>query len=48
MGARVSVVAVAAVFGASLIGVENAGACSCVPFSAKQLLKRADGAAAGW
>ena len=40
---RVSVIAVVVLTG-MLVGVEDAAACSCVPFSAKKLLKRADGA----
>jgi hypothetical protein len=41
---RVGVIAVVVVLTGMLVGVEDAGACSCVPFSAKKLLKGADGA----
>ena len=39
-----SVVAIAAVLAAMLIGVETAAACSCQPVPAKKQLRRADGA----
>jgi hypothetical protein len=41
--ARMSVIAVVAVFTAMLVGVDNAAACSCVPLPVKKLLKQADG-----